>query len=117
MLFEEEDIKGRSKEYITELYGNPYGVPTFELRRTLDWTYTILKSDFRHAVVSMKNGKAVGPGKISTEVIKALDEVGIDVLHEILNEMYNTGIIPRKMSKSIFVAFPKTSGAIECGSL
>ena len=74
-----------------------------------------MKGEPRHAVLSMKNGKAVGPDQISAEVIKALDEVGIDVLCEMLNEIYNTGIIPQEMSKSIFVELPTTSGATECG--
>jgi len=44
----------------------------------------------------MKKGKAVGPDQISAEVIKAVVEVGIDVLCELLNEIYNTGIIQKK---------------------
>jgi len=86
MLFEDEDLKRRWKEYIAELYGNPdRGFQPFSFEESLTGP-TILKSILRHAVLSTKNGR-FGPDKISTEINKALDEVGIDVLYEILNEI------------------------------
>jgi len=85
MFFEEEDIKERWKEYIAELYDNPYrGSQPHNFEEHLTGP-TILKSEPRHAVLSMRNGQAVGPDQISAEVIKALDEVEIDVLYEMLN--------------------------------
>ena len=62
----------------------------------------------------MKTGKALGPDGIATEMIEALEEFGVDILYDLLNEIYNTGIIPEDMSKTIFIALPKKSGTTEC---
>jgi len=67
MLFEGEDIKVRWKEYITEFYGKPNrSSQPFNFEELLTGP-TILKSELRNAVLSMKNGKAVGPDPNSTE--------------------------------------------------
>ena len=42
----------------------------------------------------MKNGKAVGPDEILTEVIKALGDSAVHVLHDLANTIYETGEIP-----------------------
>jgi len=55
----------------------------------------------------MTNGEAVGPDQISTEVIKALDEVRIDVLYGMLNEIYNKGIIPQESLNRFLWHYPK----------
>ncbi|GFO10081.1 endonuclease-reverse transcriptase [Plakobranchus ocellatus] len=62
----------------------------------------------------MKNGKATGPDNIAAEQIKALDEFGINKITELLDEIYETGEIPKEMLKSIFIALPKKYGATEC---
>ncbi|XP_042884442.1 uncharacterized protein LOC122261026 [Penaeus japonicus] len=73
----------------------------------------IIKSEVRVAIGKMKKNKAPGPDKIVTEMIKALDEFGIDKMTEIINEIYDSGEIPEELSKSIFIALPKKPGAIE----
>ena len=62
----------------------------------------------------MKTGNALGPDEIATEMIEELEEFRVDILYDFLNEIYNTGIIPEDMSKSIFIALPKKPGATEC---
>ena len=42
----------------------------------------------------MKNGKAVGPDEILAEVMKALGDSAVDVLHDLANTIYKTGEIP-----------------------
>ena len=64
----------------------------------------------------MKKGKAPGPDDITVEHIEALEEFGKDKLTIFLNEIYDTGLIPSDMSKSIFIALPKKQGATECES-
>ena len=63
----------------------------------------------------MKRNKATGPDEIAVELIKSLEEFGVEKLTELLNEVYDTGDIPEDMSKSIFIALPKKPGATECG--
>ena len=62
----------------------------------------------------MKNIKAAGPDEIATEIITALEDFGIEKLTECINEVYDTGDIPKHLSKSIFMALPNKPGAIEC---
>ncbi|GFN94698.1 RNA-directed DNA polymerase from mobile element jockey-like [Plakobranchus ocellatus] len=62
----------------------------------------------------MKHGKATGPDNISVELIEALEDFGTGKITHLLNEIYDTGQIPTDLSKSIFIALPKKSGATEC---
>ena len=43
----------------------------------------------------------------NTEMIKTLEDIGIDTLHKLFNKMYETGEIPSDMAKSIFITLPK----------
>ena len=94
-LFEDE----RNEEHIVEK--NSEGPP-------------IMRDEVRAALKRMKPGKAPGPDNITTEMIEALEESGIEKITVLLNEIYDTGKIPKDMSKSIFIALPKKTGAIEC---
>ncbi|CAF1377520.1 unnamed protein product [Adineta ricciae] len=62
----------------------------------------------------MKMNKATGPDGISVEMIQCLDEIGVDVMTKLVNKIYDTGDIPEDLTKSIFIALPKKSGATEC---
>ena len=31
---------------------------------------------------------------ITSEMIKALDDAGVDIIHKLLNDIYKTGVIP-----------------------
>ena len=44
---------------------------------------------------------------ISTEMIQALGEFGIDTLTSICNEMYTTVYIPEDLKTSVFILLPK----------
>ena len=62
----------------------------------------------------MKGNKARGPDGIVIEMIKTLDDFGIEKLTIMANEIYDTGKIPQDLNKSIFIALPKKPGTIEC---
>ena len=63
----------------------------------------------------MKGGKATGPDNIAIEQnIEAPEELGISKITILLNEIYDTGRIPKDMLKSVFVALSKKAGATEC---
>ena len=55
----------------------------------------------------------MGPDGIVIEMIKALDDFGIDKLTIMANEIYDTVKIPQDLSKSIFLALPKKPGTIQ----
>ncbi|GFN87735.1 hypothetical protein PoB_001424100 [Plakobranchus ocellatus] len=62
----------------------------------------------------MKNGKATGPDNIPVEIIKTLDNLGIDLTTKLLNAIYDSGEIPEDLCKSVFIVLSKTPGATEC---
>ena len=62
----------------------------------------------------MKGNNARGPDGIVIEMMKALDDFGIEKLTIMANEIYDTGKIPQDLSKSIYIALPKNPGTIEC---
>ncbi|KAG1714816.1 Ribonuclease Oy [Nymphon striatum] len=68
----------------------------------------------KNAIKKMKKGKAIGPDEISTEMIQALGEYGTELLHKVFNEIYETGVLPEDLTKSIFITLPKQPGAIDC---
>ena len=62
----------------------------------------------------MKKGKATGSDKISTEMLRALDDENIDLITNLCNIMHNSGIIPTDLKQSIFITLPKKSKAQSC---
>ena len=62
----------------------------------------------------MKRGKATGPDQIAVEMIIALKEFGVEKLTNFANKVYDAGTFPEELSKSIFIALPKKTGATEC---
>ncbi|CAF2034053.1 unnamed protein product [Rotaria magnacalcarata] len=62
----------------------------------------------------MKTNKETGPDGISIEMIQCLDELGVDIMTKLINKIYDTGELPEDLTKSIFIALPKTPGATEC---
>ena len=112
IITEKDDILERWTEYIEELFrDNRGGKP--EIRKNIDGP-KILQSDICAAVSRMKGNKARGPDGIIIEMIKVLDDCGIEKLTIMANEIYDTGKIPQDLSKSIFIALPKKPGTIEC---
>ena len=60
-------------------------------------------------------GKSSGIDDISTEMLQALDEFGIDTLTSICNEMYTTVYILEDLKTSVFILLPKKKQkAVEC---
>ncbi|GFN95412.1 hypothetical protein PoB_002191800 [Plakobranchus ocellatus] len=67
----------------------------------------ITKDEVRATKKQMKMGKATGPDNIAVEQIEALEDVGIESLTFLLNEVYDTGVMPADMKKSIFIVLAK----------
>ena len=88
LLFEEEDVANRWKEYITELYDdNRAEMPKFAMTTG----YNILQEEVQKAITSLKNDKATGSDEISTEMLKALDDCKVTAITKLCNIIYNTG--------------------------
>ena len=105
ILFEQEEIDKRWVEYIKELYDDDR-VQCHNLRSHQDKAFCYEQS--------LKKGKATGSDEISTEMLRALDDENIDVITNLCNIMYNSGVIPTDLKQSIFITLPKKSKAQSC---
>ena len=65
-------------------------------------------------IQSMEKGKATGSDEISTEMLSALDDENLDVITNLCNIIYNSGVIPTDLKQSIFITLPKKSKAQSC---
>ena len=54
---------------------------------------------------------------ITSEIIKALDETGVKIIHKLVNDIYKTGVIPTSMNESLFIRLPKKPKATEYRTL
>ena len=57
--------------------------------------------------ITESKGKSSGIDDITTEMLQALGEFGIDTLTSICNEMYTTVYIPEDLKTSVFFLLPK----------
>ena len=108
---DKKEIIGRWTEYISELYtGN---------REEVNIHYNeegpkILEAEVQYAIKQIKLGKATGPDNITKEEIEALGDFGIEVLTKLLNDVNDTGYIPKDLLKSVYIPLPKKPGTIDC---
>ena len=99
MLFDQQKIQDRWTEYIEVLFNDEGGeIPKME---NLNGPI-ILTEEVKKAIDSLRPGKAPGEDEITTEMLQALDEIGIDKITELCNKIYDTGYIPDDMRKSTF---------------
>lgn len=114
ILMEHHEMAKRWAEYLHELYDDPErNEKPFIFNPPLSGP-DITKHEIEDALKHIKLNKATGPDKIATEVLLALEGFGIEILHKLFNNIYNTGTFPKEMMRSIFIALPKKPSAIEC---
>ena len=75
---------------------------------------SILKAEVENAIKSIKGGKAAGSDNITVDIIKSLNEFGVDTITELCNDIYETGHIPKDLTSSIFIPLPKKPRAVDC---
>ena len=56
----------------------------------------------------------MGPDGIPREAQKALEVMGLDLVHQLIDRIYETDVVPDEMHKSVFVTLPIKPGATEC---
>lgn len=74
----------------------------------------ILKEEVLHAIQQTKSGKASGPDEIPIELLKLIDSDSIDIIVDLFNAVYTTGIIPKEWLQSTFITLPKKPNAKCC---
>ncbi|GFN88795.1 endonuclease-reverse transcriptase [Plakobranchus ocellatus] len=113
MLMEKKEILNRWSEYVEDLFKDDKCENPPKKKKNIEGS-TILEEEVEAAIKKMKNGKATGPDNIPVEIIKALDNLGIDLTTKRLNAIYDSVTIPEDLCKSVFIVLPKTPGATEC---
>ena len=77
----------------------------------------ISRTEIEKAIKQMRSNKVPGPSGIIAEMIKALDELGVDWLHAILNEFLTDERVPGDLKESEIVTIHKQKGdALERGN-
>ncbi|GFO32989.1 hypothetical protein PoB_005949400 [Plakobranchus ocellatus] len=100
MLMENKKVLSRWSEYVEDrLKDDRCEKP--KIKKNIEGP-TILKEEVEAAIKKMKNGKAMGPDNISVGIIKALDNLGINLTTKLLNAIYDSGTIPEDLYKSGF---------------
>ena len=112
ILTEKEEVKERWKEYVEDLYKDEERGNLEDVRLDENGEY-ILHSEIRHAMKSMKKGKAVGEDGLAIEMLEALRDYSMDILTKLANKIYENGDITEQMCKSTFITMPKVSGTLD----
>ena len=74
-----------------------------------------VRSEIEKAIKDLKTGKASENDMvtmITSEMTKAVDDTGGDIIYKLFNDICKTGVIPSNMHESIFIRLlkkPKTT--------
>jgi len=114
ILFKPVDVAERWSEYLSQLFDG-VKMDDEEINSLTEPSGPrITKDEVEWALGKMKDDKAAGPDEVVAEMLKALGETGVDLLHDLICKIYETGDIPQNMLNSIFIALPKKRNAMEC---
>ena len=113
MLFEKDKILERWSEYIEDLFSDNRPPPPTPSN---DRGPPILIGEVKKALKNSQLGKAPGDDGVTTEMLKILEEFGAEKLTNLYNEIYNTGIFPEELLKSVFITLPKQPRATDCSN-
>lgn len=101
----------RWEEYIRELFEDQREeLQVQEIRKGPP----ISRREVEYAIQCTKTGKAPGPDGIPTELLKLIEYDQLQILVDLYNTIYHTGIIPTDWLRSTFVMLPKKVNAKEC---
>ena len=113
MLFERDKVLERWAEYVGDLFSDTR--PDLPIPSN-DRGPPILKCEVEKAIKSSQLGKAPGDDGITTEMLKLLDDFGIDKLTDLFNDIYSSGIFPDELLMSVYITLPKQPRATECSN-
>lgn len=118
ILTEEQEIHQRWTEYCKDLYNTKTTVdPTVlqtEPHTNEEEEFNILRSEVERAVKELKAGKSPGVDNIPAELLKAGGDTTIDILHQICNNIWETGIWPSPWTQSLIITLPKKGNLQLC---
>ncbi|KAI5715694.1 hypothetical protein M8J77_020891 [Diaphorina citri] len=115
----EKENKELWEEYIKELYESSANVYLEEMENENEYNqeemgYNIEEWEVKKALKELKYNKAMGIDNIPAEALKTLGPEGITRITRLMNIIYDTGIWPDELTKTILLPLPKKPNANQC---
>uniref|UniRef100_A0A8D8R6E3 Craniofacial development protein 2 n=1 Tax=Cacopsylla melanoneura TaxID=428564 RepID=A0A8D8R6E3_9HEMI len=106
-------------EYIKELYDSQANDSMNDMENQDEATENGMGSrieewEVRKAIKELKFNKALGSDNIPSEALKALGPCAITRITQLMNQIYDTGIWPEDLLKTVLVPLPKKPNATQC---
>ena len=67
----------------------------------------ISRAEIQRAEKKLKSGEAAGPDGIPAEALKLDPAISADILHSLLNDIWNQELVPADWGKGLIVQLPK----------
>ncbi|KAI5728388.1 hypothetical protein M8J77_014772 [Diaphorina citri] len=106
-------------EYIKELYDTEANEEMDDVENENECEHDKIGTkieiwEVKKAIKELKNNKALGSDGIPAEALKTLGISAVSRITELINKIYDTGIWPEDLVKTILVPLPKKPNATEC---
>ena len=111
-----QGIKSRLKEYCEDMYKCSEDMEEeLEVELTEDLKIREpMREEVEFAIKDLKVGKSPGCDLVTSKMIKASGEQGLDVYHHLCKKICHQGKWPQEWKKSIFIPIPKKGDLKEC---
>ena len=108
LLLESSEVKDRWQQYNKNLYDDPNRSESmpFVFEEPLTGP-PILKDEVWWAMKIAKENKAMGPDGIPIEALKALEEMGVDLVHHLISPFMKRALFLMKCSSLFLSLCPK----------
>ena len=114
MIYETGKIKERWWQYCKELYTDERNITATDEILYENTEPEVLTTEIRHAIKRMKQNKAAGLDKLPAEAIQAGGETSVEIMKNIIDNVWNTGEWPDDWVVSEMITIPKVEGTQEC---
>ena len=76
----------------------------------------VTTNELNHAIFKLKNNKSPGEDRISAEMCKALGELGVNSLLELVNNVWQEEQVPADWRRGVIVRIPKKGDLSNCSN-
>ena len=115
-LTDSKEIKNRWRSYTEDLYSDKNNEDMDENAVAGENEPDILESEVREAMNNIANNKSPGCDNIPIELLKALKDDGVKLMHNICQKIWTTKQWPKDWKRSIFIPIPKKGDRRECSN-